>query len=73
MCIENKINLNSEESYYIKLLGFFIGIVILGIFCYIDDVKSLPAGVKLIGQIIAAIVITAFGVRINNTNIFIGF
>ena len=69
MCIENKIDLNAEESYYIKLLGFFIGIIILGIFCYIDDVKSLPAIVKLIGQIIAAIVITAFGIRINNTNI----
>ena len=69
MCIENKINLNAEESYYMKLIGFFIGIVILGIFCYIDDVKGLPAIVKLIGQIIAGIVIAIFGIRINNTNI----
>ena len=57
MFLEDKINLQGEESYYMKLIGFFLGIVVLGIFCYIDDVKGLPAIVKLIGQVIAAIIV----------------
>ena len=69
MFLENKITLQGEESYGIKLIGFFLGIVVLGIFCYIDDVKGLPAIIKLIGQVISAIIIVAFGIRINNTNI----
>jgi len=69
MFLENKIDLQGEETYGMKLIGFFLGIVVLGIFCYIDDVKGLPAIVKLIGQVISAIIIVSFGIRINNTNI----
>lgn len=69
MHIEKKIILQGQEQYYLKLIGFLLGIVVLGIFCYIDDVKGLPATIKLIGQVIAAIIVVAFGIRINETNI----
>lgn len=69
MTIENKIDLQGPYQYYFKLVGFLLGIVVLGIFCYIDDVKGLPAIVKLIGQIIAACIVIAFGIRIEETNI----
>ena len=69
MIIENKINLQGEEIYGFKLIGFLLGIIILAIFCYIDDVKGLKPIVKLFGQVISACVIVAFGIRINETNI----
>ncbi len=69
MTIEKKITLQGQEQYYLKLIGFLLGIVVLGIFCYIDDVKGLPAIVKLIGQIIAASIVVSFGIRIDETNI----
>lgn len=69
MIIENKINLQGEEIYGFKLIGFLLGIIILVIFCYIDDVKGLKPIVKLLGQVVSACVIVAFGIRINETNI----
>lgn len=69
MSIENSINLFGEENYIMKLLGFLLGIIILGIVCFIDDFKNIPAGVKLVTQIIAAIVVVAFGLRIENVSL----
>ena len=66
MNFENTINLVGPENYYIKLIGFFIGIIILGITCYIDDVKGIPSLVKLLAQIFAAIIVIASGIRIEN-------
>ncbi len=66
MNFENSIDLFGAENYWMKLIGFFIGIAILGITCYIDDVKGIPSLVKLAAQIMAAIVVVAFGVRIEN-------
>lgn len=66
MNFENTINLFGIENYYIKLIGFFIGIIVLGITCYIDDVKGIPSLVKLAAQIVAAIIVVASGVRIEN-------
>ena len=66
--IEKSINL-AEDNLYIKLIGFFIGGLIIGIICFIDDLKDLPPMVKLITQIIAAIVVVSFGLRIDNINI----
>ncbi len=66
MSIENTIDLNGEEQYYIKLIGFFIGVIVLGVTCFIDDSKSIPAVVKLAGQIIAAVIVAFAGVRIEN-------
>ena len=66
MSYENTIQLFAEENYYIKLIGFFIGILILGITCYIDDVRGIPSLVKLSAQILASLVVVLCGVRIEN-------
>ena len=69
MYIENKVNFFGEENYYLKLIGFFVGIIILGITCFIDDSKNIPALVKLLGQVIAAVVVVVSGIKIENINI----
>lgn len=66
MNFENTINLFGTENYYMKLIGFFIGILVLGITCYIDDVKGIPSLVKLAAQIVAAIIVVMSGIRIEN-------
>ena len=67
--IEGKIDLFGDDTYYIKLIGFFAGILVLGITCYIDDVKGVPSLVKLAAQIVAAIIVVACGIRIDNISI----
>ena len=69
MSIEGSINLFDSENYVIKLIGFLIGIIILGITCFIDDSKGIPSWVKLIVQIIAATIVAICGIRIENINI----
>ena len=68
MTIENNIDLR-ENNYNVKLLGFAIGGVIICISCFYDDVKGVPAIVKLIAQIIAACIVVKFGIVIDNVNI----
>lgn len=69
MNIENSINLFGEEQYGIKLIGFLVGIIILGITCFIDDSKGIPSWVKLIAQIAAAGIVVACGIKIENINL----
>lgn len=66
MNFEKTIDLFGPEDYWIKLIGFFIGILVLGITCYVDDVKGIPSLVKLTAQIIAAIIVVMSGIRIEN-------
>jgi UDP-GlcNAc:undecaprenyl-phosphate GlcNAc-1-phosphate transferase len=68
MTIEGKIDL-TLESNHIKLLGFAIGGIIISVTCFIDDVKGVPAWIKLIAQIIAACVVAKSGIKITNINI----
>lgn len=68
MTIEGNINL-SQENYITKLMGFIVGGLIIGIVCFVDDVKEVPAIIKLIAQIIAAIVVIKSGIRIDNLDI----
>ena len=68
LSVENTINL-LEDSNHMKLLGFLIGGLIISVVCFIDDLKDLPPVVKLITQIIAAIVVVSFGLKIENINI----
>lgn len=68
MSIEGSINLNAE-NYFVKVIGYIIGIVILSIFCFIDDVKNIPAIIKLLAQIVAAVVVVATGTKINTFDI----
>jgi len=69
MSIENSIDLFTEEQYGIKLIGLFLGIVVMAIVGIIDDTKTLKPIPKLIGQIIAAIIVVAFGIKIEQITI----
>lgn len=69
MSIENTIDLGGAEQYGFKLLGFLIGILVLAITCFIDDVKGIPPFTKLAGQLVAAIIVVYSGVRIENLNL----
>ena len=68
LSIEKSINL-VEDDLYIKLIGFFIGGIIIGIVCFIDDLKDLPPMVKLSAQLLAAILVVTCGLRIDNINV----
>ena len=67
--LEGKLNLFGEENYFVKMLGFFFGALVLGVVCYIDDVKGVPSLVKLTAQIIASIIVVACGIKIENISI----
>ena len=68
MFAEGKIDFLSD-NLYIKLISTFIGILIIGVTCYIDDVKGLNAFVKLIAQIAAAVIVVRSGIIIDNITI----
>ena len=68
MAIEGNLDLNGQENYKMKLLGFLLGIIVLGIFAYADDVKTLKPWQKLIGQVLAALIVYFFGIRIDTIN-----
>ncbi|MBR6504997.1 MAG: rubredoxin [Clostridia bacterium] len=69
MTIENKIELFTYEEYGKKLLGVLLGIIVIGITCFIDDIKNIKPLVKLSGQLLAAIIVVGFGVRIDNIDL----
>lgn len=69
MSMENTINLFGSESYGIKLLGMFLGIVVLSITCIIDDIKTIRPIVKLAGQLFAAVIAVSFGIRLGEFNL----
>lgn len=64
MSIEKNINIMEDGMNY-KLIGFILGGLVIGIVCFIDDVKGIKAIYKLIAQVIAAIIAINFGVRID--------
>ena len=68
MTIENKIDLY-QENYVSKLFGFVVGAGLIGITCFIDDVKGVPALIKLVVQVLAAMIVYKFGIRIDNLDI----
>ncbi len=68
MSLENTINLRGPENYYIKMIGFFLGFLILGIVCFIDDLRGVPALVKLTAQVIAAFIVVQSGIVIDQIN-----
>ena len=65
MSIEHSIDLFGEEAYGMKLLGMFLGIVVISITCIIDDIITIKPIVKLAGQVLAAIIAVSFGIRID--------
>ena len=66
MSFENSINLFGEEQYFIKLIGLLLGTLILAGACIVDDIKTIKPSAKLAAQVVAAIVVIAFGVRIED-------
>ena len=58
------------DNLYIKLLGFLGGIILLAVITLIDDIKGVKPIVKLLGQLIAAIIVTRCGILIDSFNIF---
>ncbi len=64
MIIEKKLDIFTNY-YYIKLIGFFIAVIVLEIFCYFDDTKGIKPIVKLIGQLIAAVIVVCSGLVID--------
>ena len=69
MNIERTIDLFGEEQYGQKLLGMFLGILIISITCVVDDIKPIKPIVKLAGQLVAAIVVVSFGIRIDEITV----
>ena len=69
MSMENTIDLFGTEEYGIKLLGMFLGIVVISITCIIDDIITIKPITKLIGQTLAAMIVVSFGIRIVDINI----
>ena len=65
MSLEGTFNLNTQDAYGIKLIGFFLGGLVLSIFCFFDDWKGIPPYVKLIGQLLSAIIIVLFGLSMD--------
>lgn len=68
LTLENQIDL-IEGNYHLKLYGFFIGMVVIVVTCFVDDVKGLSAVTKLIAQLFAACAVVASGIRIDLANI----
>lgn len=64
LSIETKIDL-MQNDMLTKLIGFAVGALIIGITCFIDDVKGVHALVKLIAQIAAALVVVWSGIIID--------
>ena len=65
MTIEKKIDLR-ENDYNIKLIGFALGGLVIGITCFIDDVKGVPALIKLFAQILSACIVVKCGIDIDH-------
>ena len=69
MSIEGSLDLFSAQQYGKKLLGVLLGIGVIAITGIIDDIKTLKPWQELLGQIIAAIIVVAFGTQIEHLNI----
>lgn len=69
MSLENTVNLSGIDQYGKKLIGMFLGLVVLSITCVIDDIKTIRPITKLIGQLLAAIIVVSFGVRIGDIDL----
>ena len=65
MTLEKNPDLDLEE-YKIKLIGFLVGGIIIGIVCFIDDVRGVPAWIKLIVQILSAAIVVSSGILIDS-------
>ncbi len=61
MIFEKKLDIYTNKYYY-KLIGLFLGILVLEIFCYFDDTKGIKPLIKFLGQIVAAVIVVSSGI-----------
>ncbi|MCI8618220.1 MAG: undecaprenyl/decaprenyl-phosphate alpha-N-acetylglucosaminyl 1-phosphate transferase [Clostridia bacterium] len=74
MSMENSINLFGIQEYWKKLLGFFVGILVISTFCVVDDIKTIRPITKLMGQILGSVCIVIAGIRIDGITLpFLNF
>lgn len=66
MELENKTII---DEYSLKIIGLFLGLIIISIIGFIDDCKNVKPIFKLLGQTLAAVVVMAFGITIGDFNI----
>ena len=69
MSIEGSLELFNEQEYGKKLIGVFLGIGVIAITGIIDDIKTLKWWQQLLGQTLAAIIVVAFGTKIEHLDI----
>ena len=62
---DNVVSFLGEEELLLKLAGIFAGGLIIFILGLVDDIKVLNPEKKLIGQIIAALVLVSCGIRLD--------
>lgn len=70
MTFEGSLNLYGYDNYFGKIIGYFAGIILLSIFCFIDDWKGIPAYIKLIGQLLASLIVVSSGIQIDRIAMF---
>ena len=63
--IDKSLQLFDEDNYFIKIIGLFISIIVLEIFCFFDDWKGIKPYTKLFGQILAAVIVVLFGIKMD--------
>lgn len=68
MILEEKIDIMQDDTWR-QIIGFFIAIFILELFCYMDDTKGIKPIVKLIGQVLATCVVLNSGIVIDNVGL----
>ena len=64
MLIEKKLDIFTD-GYYVRLIGLFAGIIVLEVFCYLDDTKGIKPIIKLLGQLLAAIIVVSSDIVID--------
>ena len=57
------------QEYNIKIIGLFLGLIIIALVGFVDDCIQLRPLVKLLGQSLAAGVVMAFGITIGDFNL----
>lgn len=66
MSVEKSLNLFGLDNYFYKTIGLFLGIIVLSIFCFFDDWKGISPFIKLLGQLISAIIVVLFGIKMDS-------
>ena len=69
MNTEGSIKIFAEENSINKLIGIFLGTIIITIVGIVDDINPIKPVTKLIGQLTAASIVVLFGIQIEQITI----